>query len=258
MKSELAAYTELSKYPDCKQGITCILGSYIGPKYGYMIFPLMDGDLKKFRSLLTELPTGDSVGHLINQMVTSLSYGLYYMHSHGFVHRDIKPENCLYKTARPPQKTHVFELTDLGSVCSSVRIPSKTMKCIGKQWIRSMLYLPPELVEKSLKYQSGTLLPEDFRKGDVWALGLTFFETINGKFPFAHPNNPAGFALHVKNLAQKDVERSTFNISSEFMPAAVINEIIDGMLKVNPAERWSMERVIHRLVAPTSLSDRCN
>lgn len=86
----------------CHKHVLAIQGLIKGPRHGWMIFDLMEGDAydmftknecNRALNLRKERMVADSVRQLLN--------GLIYCHAVGIVHFDIKPQNLLYKRVHP-------------------------------------------------------------------------------------------------------------------------------------------------------------
>ena len=102
----------------------------------------------------------------INNIISSISNGLEYLHERNIIHRDIKPENILVT------KNDIFKLADFGVS----RIDNKT-KLIQTS-IGTPYYMAPEII-KGRPYT--TLI-------DCWSLGIILFEIINLRLPFMGEN----------------------------------------------------------------------
>lgn len=117
----------------------------------------------------------DNIGttdeNLIWRFIKDVSSGLAYLHSKDIIHRDIKPDNVLVDAEGN------FLITDFG-------VSTKMKSTLRRNSTRSMTdgsisgtigYMAPELFTKN---------PEAVKATDIWALGATLFEMINGELPF--------------------------------------------------------------------------
>ncbi|KAL4261794.1 non-specific serine/threonine protein kinase [Pleurotus pulmonarius] len=93
--------------------------------------------------------------------------GVEFLHQRGVVHNDIKPANILLSHKNVPV------LVDFGF---AERYDAKS----SKAFLSNLSYGTPEY----LSPERARGLPHDTRKSDVWSLGVTFFEIINGRTPF--------------------------------------------------------------------------
>ncbi|KAG0185205.1 hypothetical protein DFQ28_009714 [Apophysomyces sp. BC1034] len=123
----------------------------------YMVMDLMLGGDLRFH-LSRQKPSE----HIVRFWMAELICAVKYLHAQGFVHRDIKPDNILLD-----QSGHVH-LSDFNIAC---QIPKN----------------------RPLTSQSGTAVyfaPEVFKgcyseDADWWSVGVTFYECIYGKRPWA-------------------------------------------------------------------------
>lgn len=103
------------------------------------------------------------------------------LHSLGIVHRDIKPQNIYVLFSG------IVKVADFGV---SVFINNRNKKISEKRLIvGTPQYLAPEII------RTGNVSPQ----GDIYALGITFFELITGRVPFNDPDVKKTFQMHINN-----------------------------------------------------------
>lgn len=108
---------------------------------------------------------------ILYQRLPLLVDAVEWLHSRGIVHRDIKPENVMINTMRNDLK-----LVDFGLACD-------TMTC--KDLVGSLMYSSPEILNLLTipKTRNIKLTREQVIQHDLWALGMTIYATLIGKFP---------------------------------------------------------------------------
>ncbi|KZV92720.1 kinase-like protein [Exidia glandulosa HHB12029] len=99
----------------------------------------------------------------------ALASGVEFLHRRGVVHNDIKPANILLTSSTTPTPV----LVDFGF--AQRYDPSSPSAFISKLSYGTPEYLSPERARG---------LQHDTRKSDVWALGVTWFEILEGRTPF--------------------------------------------------------------------------
>ncbi|OHT13849.1 Aurora/IPL1-related protein kinase 2 [Tritrichomonas foetus] len=134
--------------------------------------------------------------------------GLCYMHQHNIAHRDIKPQNLLLTDGNR------LKIADFGlsiNVLDDILERPKGM---------SFLYAPQEL------WNSHESRFYDPIKGDIWSLGITFFELIVGHLPW-------------KGCDRDEIKKEITSALIDFdeVPDMQVRRLLFKMLNVNPENR---------------------
>ncbi|OHS97162.1 CAMK family protein kinase [Tritrichomonas foetus] len=136
-----------------------------------------------------------------------------YLHKRNIVHHDLKPENILLTF------DNNAKLADFGSVISKenqIMIPAGTLR-----------YLPPDALDTPYF---------DYKKGDIWALGIIRFILETASYPW-HDEDSRNFDELVKT--------GQFQIPS-FMTSEARN-IIEQCLQSNPGLRPTISELLQIL-----------
>lgn len=140
-------------------------------------------------------------------IVEQVAQGLASMHAEEIWHCDLKPENLL--VFRKDTQLHI-KIADLGA-CAYGATPSSARGTAG--------YLPPEMVFGAA--------------ADVWSLGIIFYRLLTGRLPFSGVTE-----LETQLLAKS----GRFDMPSGLSARSA--DLLKGMLKVDPAERWTLAKVL--------------
>lgn len=117
----------------------------------------------------------DLIGHIDEptmwRLLRDVASGLSYLHSLEIVHHDIKPDNILV------DENGNFVITDFGI---SVKFRSTLRRNSARQLQKqersgSIPYMGPEMFAEEAEAVNAT---------DIWALGVTMYEMLNGELPF--------------------------------------------------------------------------
>lgn len=112
---------------------------------------------------------------------------LYYCHKKiGVIHRDIKPDNIIIN--------HNDEavLIDFGMSA----LIAETDKELLEKNLGSYMFFAPEMFEK---YNGADAPDQRGEKTDIWALGVTLYYLLTGRYPCGDAKNP----YHLKQLIQE-------------------------------------------------------
>ena len=132
----------------------------------YIAMAYVEGESLKQRIARAAVPFDEAV-----EIVMQVALGLREAHSKGIVHRDIKPSNLLIT------RGGVVKIVDFGLALlpSDEKVPRENLS------IGTPGYMSPEQVRGEAA---------DHR-ADLWALGVTLYETLSRSLPFSGQSMPA-------------------------------------------------------------------
>ena len=153
--------------------------------------------------------------------------GLKYIHSNNIVHRDIKLDNIL------------IDLSNTVKICDFGVSKNINPGDIMHEHCGTPAYIAPEIF-KDKGYEG--------YECDVWSAGVTLYYMVGGIQPFK--------ANNIKDL-QKIILSGRYNKLEGVSPQ--INDLIDGMLQVDPKKRLTINQVLnHPWLANINLNHRQN
>ncbi len=139
----------------------------------YIVMELVEGiTLKKFIEKKGRLEIREAVGIAIQ-----IAQGLEKAHSNHIIHRDIKPQNIMIS------REGKVKVADFG-IAKAVSNNTYSQNAIG-----SVHYLSPEQAR-------GGYCDE---KSDIYSLGVTLYEMLTGRLPFAGDNNVSVAVQHLQS-----------------------------------------------------------
>ncbi len=144
----------------------------------YLAMELIDGMGLNF---LIETRSPQLEGHRID-ILTQFAEGLDYVHKTGYLHRDVCPRNIMVT------KERVVKIIDFG-----LAIPYQPEFCRPGNRTGTPNYLAPELIKRQTT---------DHRV-DMFALGVTAFETFTGELPWEKAESVQTLLSHM-NSAGRD------------------------------------------------------
>lgn len=147
---------------------------------------------------------------------------LHYCHREiGVIHRDIKPDNIVIN------HNNEAVLIDFGMSA----LIAETDKELLEKNLGSYMFFAPEMFEK---YEGGAAkIGERGEMTDVWALGVTLYYLLTGRYPCGDAQSP----YHLKQLIQE--RPIDFEIIKQPEPRAVVQMLLNK----DPAKRATIEQV---------------
>jgi serine/threonine protein kinase len=153
-------------------------------------------------------------------------------HEKGIIHRDIKPANLYYRNSESETSGSDVVIGDFGisSVMDDLEKLHKTQTAS-----RTTGYAAPEVL-------SGIISP----KMDYYALGITLWELLTGKDPFALENGKHRNEAH---LIRDTIEgRIADDLLSKEPPLSKsMQRLIRGLLVIDEEKRWGYNEVTRHL-----------
>jgi serine/threonine protein kinase len=185
--------------------------------------------------LVMEWLEGTDVSHLIKtggplslekacQIIAATAIGLSYIHSVGLVHRDIKPSNIFLTNMGG------VKLLDLG-IAATFDPANSVLDGSDLSVCGTLDYIPPERWNEPAKVAPSS---------DVYSLGCTFYELLQGHPPFASER-------HLNVLSKIEAHRNEtvvlHGLRCGTLPTPIL-DILERMLHKDPLERPSASRVV--------------
>ncbi|NLK74373.1 MAG: Stk1 family PASTA domain-containing Ser/Thr kinase [Clostridiales bacterium] len=171
----------------------------------YIVMELVEGiTLKRFIERKGKLEIKEAVGIAIQ-----IAQGLEAAHDNNIIHRDIKPQNIIIS------KEGKVKVTDFG-IAKATNSNTITSNAMG-----SVHYLSPEQARGGYSDE----------KSDIYSLGVTLYEMLSGKVPFAGDNNVSVALLHIQGEATP---------LREFDPSIPISidKIVQKCMQKRPERRY--------------------
>ena len=141
----------------------------------YIVMELVEGiTLKRFIEKKGKLEVKEAVGISIQ-----IAQGMEAAHDNHIIHRDIKPQNIIIS------RDGKVKVTDFG-IAKATNSNTITSNAMG-----SVHYLSPEQARGGYSDE----------KSDIYSLGVTLYEMLSGKVPFAGDNTVSVALLHIQGEA---------------------------------------------------------
>ncbi len=171
----------------------------------YIVMELVEGiTLKRFIERKGKLDIKEAVGIGIQ-----IAQGMEAAHDNHIIHRDIKPQNIIIS------RDGKVKVTDFG-IAKATNSNTITSNAMG-----SVHYLSPEQARGGYSDE----------KSDIYSLGVTLYEMLSGKVPFAGDNTVSVALLHIQGEAMPLRELDTE------IPVSV-DKIVQKCMQKRPERRY--------------------
>jgi serine/threonine protein kinase len=174
----------------------------------YLILDLCRGG-ELFDYIVDHDQLDEPVAALVFQQIVA---AIAYCHSVGVAHRDLKPENVLIVDFP------YIKVADFG-LCGFI-----SDQQLMRTFCGSPCYCAPECLCR-IQY--------DGRKSDIWSLGVILFAMVTGE----HPWNVSNTSIMLRQIL-----KAAYTIPS--FVSLGCKTLIQGMMKVNPADRITIEAIL--------------
>ncbi|MGP1434433.1 MAG: protein kinase domain-containing protein [Catonella sp.] len=172
----------------------------------YIVMELVEGiTLKKFIERKGKLELKEAVGIAIQ-----IAQGMEAAHANHIIHRDIKPQNIIIS------KEGKVKVTDFGIAKAATSNTIAAGQAVG-----SVHYISPEQARGGYSDE----------KSDIYSLGVTLYEMISGKMPFAADNMVSVALLHINE------EAVPLREIDENIPVS-IEKIVQKCMQKKPERRY--------------------
>lgn len=157
-----------------------------------------------------------------------LASAVKFLHDNRILHLDIKPNNALMLNGDAV-------ISDLG-LSRTVSDVSRGVYMPG--FVGTLLYSPPEVLSND-----GAVFTN---KTDVWALGMSFLVMLTNNHPLHAAKDAPAINAAIQSIfgvgQQRHILRYIRGIPEEYIGGTY--QLLSGMLKVDPDERWDMNAVV--------------
>lgn len=184
-----------------------------GEETGYLIMEYIEGDnLKDYLRKMTGAMPITMAAAFMMEALDALAFA----HKQGVIHLDIKPGNIMLCN-----KTNIIKLIDFGISIE-----------LSKQRDNTVMGTPYYMSPEQLTGQDTV----DFRS-DIYSVGITFYELIKGKTPFAHSQTKEELKDNIQNVKVPLIVDPAYPVERKLLP--LVNKIIQKATEKNPRDRFS-------------------
>jgi len=190
-------------------------------EYVVLVWELLEGlDLLDYINSKGGRLTNEESRELFAQLLNAVET----IHERGFAHRDLKPDNCLVVDTKQKKTLKVI---DFGL--------SKGLDSAKTLGIGTPDYMAPELIGAPSRMKSGG--GYDPIKIDVFAMGVTLYLMLLGRYPFEDPTN------HSTLSTMKNIRAGNFARPQKGVIDADALNLIENMLAPDPEKRFSLKDI---------------
>ena len=193
-------------------------------EYVVLVWELLEGlDLLDYINSKGGRLNNEEARSLFAQLLNAVST----IHERGFAHRDLKPDNCLVvNTKNNAKKT--LKVIDFGL--------SKGLDSAKTLGIGTPDYMAPELIGAPSRMK-GKGVGYDPIKIDIFAMGVTLYLMLVGRYPFEDPTN------HSTLSTMRNIRAGNFTRPQKGTIHEDVLNLIENMLTPDPEKRFSLEDI---------------
>lgn len=187
--------------------------NFVDEGLGFMVLPFYMQDM--FTRVVRKRPSDAEMKMFVKNMTSAMNY----LHSLDIVHRDIKPENILVN-----KDYSSVVLTDFGMAAD---VTSKPTNICG-----TLSYVSPEVALAACQRDFESYI--DWKKSDVFSLGVTFYTIFEFKFLLRERVCDESFTPDQEDI---DEDIDSTKCSDD------LKDLLKKMICVDPKDRISMADV---------------
>lgn len=183
-RSVVREYENLKKCSASKQVVTVVAlaTNPDSPELSLIVKYYPNGDLLDFLCTLRKKKI-ELQGNMKDAIFKQIIRGVDFLHRHDIAHRDIKPENFLI------DESGVIKLNDFGYSLDVTKLEEQLP--LNDLFCGTPSFKSPELYKIEAEVSLGTPFKAelvDFKKVDIWALGVLCFQLYLMSKPWQHAN----------------------------------------------------------------------
>ena len=172
------------------------------------------GSLASLMKKFTKLP--ESVMRVYMRQVL---VGLAYLHQRNVVHRDIKADNILMAS------DGTAKISDFGT-SREFNDSANLLTVTGTPW-----FMAPEVIKGSEGVGHGA-------PADIWSIGCTIIELVQGRPPFWQHNNPMTVMFNIGLHPEKILDEIPKEVSPE------LRDLLQCCLREEPSQRITAKQIL--------------
>lgn len=223
LENEALSLKSLSSLSNCNKYVACYIDHFTVGEKIYLVQEYIQGptlqDIINSQKDMEQVYDIDDIWITFLELVEILNY----IHSNGYAHKDIKSTNIIYD-----EVAKHFKFVDFGLACS------KNIPC--KEGQGTMEYAPPEINDSTNLMIS--------QAGDIWSLGVTFYQLIHQKFMYSIPPFTKKFFSELPKVNYTQPSNQKYLNTS-------VNYVVNWMLQFDWMDRPSASMLLRYLEEDT-------